>query len=241
MRPSGSAQPEFRAAGTLLFRGAVHYVGPKKAGVLALGIAAAAFVGHVVIAAMGSADPEADGPESEKGARRGSRRGRARRRRSGLGSGSRPRPARPRAVDPHEAESRHPREVGVVRPSLRALVRSDRGDQQVRDAESLARVAGSVDPLVKPAPGRIGGGIQRQGGQRGPKASAVAFRRSAEDIEPDRRGERDLVFVEERTQVLLLGARRVPQGRDPDGGVDEDHADRRTLRRDFGTSTSSRT
>ena len=48
----GAGQPELWAAATLLFLGAVHYVGPKKAGVLALGIAAAAFVGYVVIAAF---------------------------------------------------------------------------------------------------------------------------------------------------------------------------------------------
>jgi hypothetical protein len=68
-------------------------------------------------------------------------------------------------VEADEAEPLHAGEVRVEGPEAGAVIRGDRGDQQVGDSEAVACVTRPIDPGVDPIPGlsgRMPGGEGRE-------------------------------------------------------------------------------
>lgn len=111
-----------------------------------------------------------------------------------------------------KAEAGHPSEVLVEGPQGRIPIRRDGGDEQVRDAESVAGVAGRVDPAVDALPCSRFGVEDGERRQYTPEAGAIGAGGSSENLDPHRRRQRHLVGIEESFEMPTLRPCPVPEG-----------------------------
>jgi hypothetical protein len=71
-----------------------------------------------------------------------------------------------------EPEPGHPDEVGVEGRQRRVVIRGERGDEEIGDAEPLSGIPGRIDPFVDPRP-RCGTGLEHaERGQGAPEDGA---------------------------------------------------------------------
>ena len=100
---------------------------------------------------------------------------------------------------------------------------------------------GGGDPGVDLDPGCFLGNRPGHGRQVVPQLAVSLARRAGEQFQPDRDRQDHQVGVEQIAEVAGFDAGGVAKGRDPDRGVDADHAGDREpgRRREAGMSTST--
>ena len=132
----------------------------------------------------------------------------------------------------------HPVEIPIQRPDEGPVLLSERADDQIAEAKSLARCRGALDPLVHRLPRLLGRVGDRQRRQRLAKTRAVGVRRAAQQLEAHRQRQEHFVGIQKCVEDARFRALFGSQRRDPDRGVNRDHRRAGTRRRLFGTSTS---
>jgi hypothetical protein len=150
--------------------------------------------------------------------------------------------SRTRFVQLEQPSLPHARKVSVERPDESAVLRGERTDQQVAEAEALPLWCDLVNPLIDQRPRLLTRVGHRQGRQRPAEHRQIALGCAPQDLEPHRQRQRDLIGVKQGREHARFTAGSVAQRRNPDGRVDDDHVCRVLGRRRLrAVSTSSRT